>query len=70
MAKQCKIRIVKEINDLFPQYRPKVGEIYDARYAESAYNKYNYTPAICVIDILGKQIMVRKGEFEIVEVTK
>ena len=66
MAKQCKIRIVKEITDLLPQYQPKVGGVYDARYAEAAYNKYRPTPAICVIDILGKQIMIRKGEFEIV----
>lgn len=67
MATECKIRIVKEITDLFPQYKPKVGGVYAARYAEAAYNKFRPTPAICVIDILGKQIMVRKGEFEIVE---
>lgn len=62
---KCKIKILKEITELLPQYQPKVGKIYEARYAESS-NKNRPLPAICVIDILGKQIMVRKGEYEIV----
>lgn len=63
---KCKIRIVKELAGVYPELQPKVGEIYDARYSEAAYNKYRPTPAICVVEILGKQIMVRKDEFEIV----
>lgn len=62
---KCKIRIVKELSGVYPELQPQVGAIYDARYAEST-NKRTPLPAICVIDMMGKQIMVRKGEYEIV----
>ena len=63
---QCKIRITKEIAGIYPKYQPKVGEVYDARHVDSSY-KGKPVPAICVIDILGKKIMIRRGEHEIVE---
>ena len=65
MGAKCKIRIIKEITDLLPQYQPKVGKIYDAEYREAT-QKCKPLPAICVIDMLGKKIMIRKGEYEIV----
>ena len=63
---RCKIRIVKNIAGIWTQYMPKLGKVYDAEYIESRNSKYA-APPICVIDILDKKIMVRKGEFEIVE---
>ena len=63
---KCKIKIIKEIEDLFPQYCPKVGEIYEAEYRESTW-KQRKIPPICVINIAGKRIIIRKNEFEIVE---
>ena len=62
---KCKVKIINEVLGVFPQYQPKVGEIYEAEYIESIYSYYN-APPICVIDILGKKIIVRKDEFEIV----
>lgn len=61
-----KIRIIKEIEDLFPQYQPEVGKIYDAEYYDPA-GTYKKFPPICIINIAGKRIIIRKNEFEIVE---
>lgn len=62
---KCKIRIIKEITGLFPHLRPKVGMVYDAEYKESSW-KQRKIPPICVINIAGKRIIIRKDEFEIV----
>lgn len=63
----CKIRIIKEITELFPECRPKMGKTYYAEYIESncSYHKF---PPICIVNIAGKRIIVRKEEFEIVGV--
>jgi hypothetical protein len=60
----CKIRITKEIEGLYPQYQPKVGKVYPAEYIEP-FSK-SQGSAICVVNILDKRIILRKGEFEIV----
>ena len=58
----CKIRITKELDGVWAQYQPKVGKVYDANYRAS--NKR--TAECAVIDVRGKWICVRTGEFEIV----
>ena len=63
---QCKIRIVKELSGVYPKLQPKVGGIYDARYVGTTV-KSKPQPAICVIEMLGKKIVIRNGEYEIVE---
>ena len=62
---KCKIRIIKEIEGVYPEYRPKVGKVYDAEYIDSskAYKKF---PPVCILNISGKRIIIRKNEFEIV----
>lgn len=62
----CKIRITKEIDDLFPQYQPKVGKIYDAEYMKPT-NKRQRAKPFCVIGIAEKRIIIREGEFEVVK---
>lgn len=59
------IKIVKEIADIYPQYMPKLGKIYQAKLIQSKY-KGRPLPPICVIVILGKKILVRKDEYEII----
>ena len=63
---KCKIRITKELNGIFPKYQPRVGRIYNAEYRESK-NTSHTCPPICIIDISGKNIIVRHDEFEVVE---
>lgn len=62
---KCKIRIIKDITGIFPHLRPKVGKVYNAEYIEPYYEYQNGHP-ICVLDIAGKRIIIRKDEFEIV----
>ena len=64
--RKCKSRITKEIIGIFPEYQPKLGKTYIAEYRESSYTLAN-VPPICVVDILGKRIIVRQDEFELVE---
>ena len=59
---KCKIRITKEIPGIFQRYQSQLGKIYDAEYIKSF---RTYRP-ICVINMLGKRIIVRRDEFELV----
>jgi hypothetical protein len=64
-VKKCKIRITKDIAGLYPECCPKVGKIYNAEYIDSTITYQRGRP-ICVIDIAGKRIIIREGEFEFV----
>lgn len=64
---KCKIRITKDNTDLFPEYKPTLGKIYDAEYIDQSRSYHRYPP-ICVVNIAGKRIVIRKDEFEIVQV--
>lgn len=60
---QKRIRITKELEGVWAEYQPKVGMFYDADYRAS-----DKKVAECaVIEVNGKKICVRTGEFEIVE---
>ena len=61
----CKIRIIKEVEGVYPEYRPKVGKVYDAEYIDSS-KDYKKFPPVCILNISGKRIIIRKNEFEIV----
>ena len=62
---KCKIRIIKDIEGLFPECRPKIGRIYDAEYKDGNHS-YKKCPPVCIVNIAGKRIIIRKDEFEIV----
>ena len=62
---KCKIRITKDIPGIFQRYQPQLGEIYDAEYIQSI-RTYRTCAPVCVINMLGKRIIVRQDEFEIV----
>lgn len=67
---KCQIKIVKEVLDLFSRYRPTVGAIYDAELSPAVSSAWGSgisgKAEFCVLDILDKKIIVRKGEYEIV----
>lgn len=65
MNVQCKVRITKDIEGILPQYRPRVGRIYQAEYIDSSKDYRKFNP-VCIIPISGKRIIVRHDEFEIV----
>lgn len=61
----CKIRITKCLEGVFAKYQPEVGKVYDADYTPKTGRS---CPAMAVIIIHGKPIIVRNNEFELVEV--
>ena len=64
---KCKIKVAKEVTDIFEKYRPKVGDIYNAELSPQVKSKKMGAKAeFCVVDILGKKIVLRTGEYEIV----
>ena len=70
-CEHCKIKVIKEVTDIFPKYRPQVGQVYDA-VVSPGYNasgrksRWSGKAEFCVIDVLDKRIALRKGEYEIV----
>ena len=63
-TRKCRIKIIKEIAGLYQQYVPKVGKIYNAEYVDSS-KAYKSAPPVCIINMAGKRIVIRKDEFEI-----
>lgn len=67
---KCQIKVIKEVLELFSKYQPKVGQIYDAHLSPAFKNngksKWNGKAEFCIVDIRGKKIVLRKGEYEIV----
>lgn len=68
---KCQIKVVKEVLDIFSKYQPKVGKIYDAELSPQNTRNKNGTwgtgkKEFCVVNIMGKPIILRKGEYEIV----
>ena len=62
---RCKVRITKDIAGVWPQYRPQVGKIYFAEYIDNIYSYKKVNP-ICIIEMVGKRIIIRHDEFEVV----
>lgn len=56
------ICVTKDVLSIYGKYRPRQGEIYSAEYSNPRQNKIEF----CIVDILDKRIVLRKGEFEIV----
>lgn len=70
MAIPCKIRILRELNGVFPKYQPAVGKVYDGVYVppnpHPSFRGINYSREFCVLDIADKKIIVRPGEYEMI----
>ena len=62
---KCKVRIIKDIEGLFQECKPKMGKVYDAEYIDSS-KEYKKFPPVCIINLAGKRIIIRKNEFELV----
>ena len=62
----CKVRITKYANGVFPEYQPEIGKVYDAKYWEQASDNMKKVRPVCIIDVKDKRIALRKDEYEIV----
>ena len=66
------IKVTKFVEDIFPEYRPAVGSIHEATYTPRAtmrghWKGYSGNREFCIIQMLDKRIILRSGEFEIIE---
>ena len=54
-----KVRILRELPEVYPRYQPEIGEVYDAIYAAPRIydNNHAYSP-VCSIKVLDKHIFV------------
>ena len=64
------IKVTKFVEDIFPEYRPTVGAVYEADYTPRATRRgiwkgYSGNREFCIVNIRGKRIVLRDGEFEI-----
>lgn len=62
----CKVRVTKDIADLYPHCKPEVGKTYFADYIAPYEDSAQTFKAICIVNVCGKRIILREGEFEIV----
>ena len=62
-VRDVKCRAIKQLPGVYPMYQPVIGKIYEGKYRESLSDKGSF----CVIPVLDKQIVLRAGEYEIVE---
>ena len=62
----CKVRIIKYAEGVFPEYQPEIGKVYDAKYWEQASDNMKKVRPVCIIDVKDKRIALRKDEYEIV----
>lgn len=60
MQERIKIRCIQEVTEIYANYRPVVGKIYDAIKGRTKRKQKEFV----VLDILDKQIILRLGEYE------
>lgn len=62
-----KIRVIADV-PVFAECRPEVGKVYVADYSPAKFKSGCGKGEFCIVDILGKKIVLRKGEFEVLGV--
>lgn len=61
-----RIRVTRDVLNIFAEYRPVVGKEYDAKLCALA--KYARSAEFVIVNILDKRIVLRKDGYEIVGV--
>ncbi len=64
--REVNIRVVKPLDGVYAEYQPEEGKVYRAELRRYRSGK-RIGELFCLVPIRGKKIIVRKGEFEIVE---
>jgi hypothetical protein len=66
-AEHRKVRVLKYLDGVFPEYQPVVGKVYDAIYnVKHRYKLDSQRTYICIIDVKDKKICLKPGEYELV----
>lgn len=64
-----KVKVLCPLPGVFAECQPEVGKVYEADYSPPKVDKrycHQYA-AVCVIDVNGKKICLKRDEYEIVE---
>ena len=64
---KCKVKVIKDILELFPECRPEVGKVYNAEYIQPRLSGTAKAHDVAVIDMADRKVLLRLGEFELVE---
>lgn len=62
MAQTVKVMPIRPLNGVFSELQPEIGKIYVGRFYPGERN----IPPFCTIEVKGKTIVMRKGEYEII----
>lgn len=62
-----KVRVLCYLPGVFASCQPEVGKIYEASYEKRQVWKGKHYSPVCVIDVRGKKICLKRDEYEIVE---
>ena len=68
-SKIVRIRAIKHLEGVFPEYQPVVGKVYEAEWFPCRRHTTGHdtgSKAFCLVDIKDKRIALRCGEFEFV----
>lgn len=60
------IRVVAPLAYVFPELQPEIGKVYKAEYYPPYGTGTSRNCEFCIIEINGKRIAIRKGEYELV----
>ena len=61
------VLVLRNIDDIFPEYRPEKGRVYEAEIVlpqrKKAHGRSFWRSGFCIVDIGGKRIALRPGEY-------
>ena len=47
----CKVRVIKYAEGVFPEYQPEIGKVYDAKYWKQTSDNRKKARPVCIIDV-------------------
>ena len=64
-AEHRKVRVIKYLDGVYPEYQPEVGRVYDAIYnVKRLYKLDAQRTYICIIDVKDKKICLKPDEYD------
>lgn len=64
MPETVKVRCIQEVTEIYANYRPEPGKVYDAEKGNRPRKRKNQKDFV-ILNILDKRIVLRRGEYEV-----
>lgn len=65
MPETVKVRCIQEVTEIYANYRPELGKVYNAEKGNRP-RKRKHQKDFVILNILDKRIVLRRGEYEVV----